>query len=121
MNGSPVVLVNRTARILGFVADGQHFELTPGDNYGLNSAQAEFAKRQNPQMGTEDYMTLDYMSLVGVKGQDPCDAVVETDAIERFDRTLMPGAQHVVLVPVRGRPRGRIVGVAGAESMAAGG
>ena len=51
LRGAPVVLVNRTNRILNFVADGKQHELTPGENYGFNSAQAKFARSQNPEIG----------------------------------------------------------------------
>jgi hypothetical protein len=129
LNGSPVVLVNRTQRVLMFVADGQHHQLAPGENYGFNSAQVYFAKAQNPQMGSEDYHTLEYTSLVGVKGAegDDCSPIDESEDLgsngERFNYASLPdGGKGRVKIAARHQPiRGRIAGIAGAESMAVGG
>jgi hypothetical protein len=92
MTGAPVILVNRIGEVLNFVADGQHYVLQPGENYGFNEAQAPFAIRQNPLMGSEDYYTLDSQSLVGIKGQTDCTPLSDEvllaamDCVERFDR-----------------------------------
>ena len=113
MVGTPIVLVNRTGSVLKFVADGQHFELTPGDNYNFVEPHAYFAMAQNPLMGSEDYYTLEFQSLVGVKG-DPArpttpfsdeELGVAAATIERFDRSnagLAP-IKVVKRAPVRGR------------------
>jgi hypothetical protein len=125
MTGNPVVLVNRTSRILEFVADGQQHQLMPGENFGFNSAQARFAKSQNTLKGSEDYHTMRSTSLVGIKDKDDCseigDEVLNAASTERFDRATMPGAEKFVLVPVRHRVLGRIAGIAGGESQAIGG
>lgn len=101
MLGSPVVLVNRTQEKLNFTADSRHYILEPGDNYGFVEGHAQFAVKQNPLMGSEDYMTLNFKSLVGVKepGQDgkewpdyPCAPLSDEELLaamesnERFDR-----------------------------------
>lgn len=118
MVGSPIVLVNRTGDILNFTADGIHYSLTPGDNYGFVEPHAYFAMAQNPLMGSEDYYTLDFQSLVGVKG-DPLrpdtpysdeELLAAMDNIERWDREksgLRPG----IRVKGRNLPRGRSGGV----------
>lgn len=98
----PVCLVNRTPEPLQFTADGQHHMLKPGKNYGFFVWQAPFAKAQNPLMGSEDYFSLEFQSLVGVEGEDPCEMFTEDellaamDNVERFDRArdgLRPGVK----------------------------
>lgn len=97
MVGEPVVLVNRTKRNLTFIADGRGYTLTPGDNYGYHTGHVRFAKSQNPVMGTEDYFSRTFQSLVGVKGtKDDCSLIDESaiTASERFDvESLEPLAQ----------------------------
>jgi hypothetical protein len=126
MTGNPVVLINRTSRVLTFVADGKQYELTPGENYGFNSAQARFAKAQNPLMGSEDYHTLRTESLVAIKGsKDPVDEisdeVLNAAPLERFDRSSMPGASNVKSIRARHQMLGRIEGAANEFSQAIGG
>jgi len=107
-----ITLVNRTPEPLQFTADGQHQILQPGENPGFFAWQAPYAKAQNPLFGSENYYTLDYQSLVGVKGEDDCtpfpveELVAALDNVERFARErdgLRPG----VKVPNRHTPRGR--------------
>lgn len=96
MLGSPVILVNRTDAPLNFTADSRHYILTPGDNYGFVEGHVQFAVAQNPLMGTEDYLTLEFQSLVGVKqdGKEiyPCEKLTDDQLLagmeskERFDR-----------------------------------
>ena len=124
VQGSPVVLINRTPRILKFVADGQHYELVPGENYGFNEGHVPFAKNQNPKMGSEDYHMLTFETLVAVKGtKDDASPIAEEElqAIERFDRLSMPGADKIVLVPIRHKAlRGNVASLAGASAYAVG-
>jgi len=116
MVGNQICLVNRTGENLKFVADGQHHVLVPGDNYGFVEPHAYFAMAQNPLMGSEDYYTLDFQSLVGVKG-DPTrpttpfstEELLESyDQDERFNRAasgMAPGRK----IKARHRPlQGRI-------------
>ena len=114
MVGSPIVLVNRVGEPLNFVADGQHHVLQPGDNHGFVDSQAYFAMAQNPLMGSEDFYTLNFQSLVGVKGKTPCEPfsddelLASYETIERFNREesgLRPG----IRVKGQNRPRGRSV------------
>lgn len=99
---TPVVLVNRTPDPLKFTADSQHHTLQPGKNYGFFSWQAPFAKAQNPLLGSEDFYSLEYESLVGVDGVDNCEPIAEDvllaamDKVERFDREangMRPGVK----------------------------
>ncbi len=111
MVGSPICLVNRTGENLKFTADGQHFQLAPGDNHGFVQPHGYFAMAQNPLMGSEDYYTLEFQSLVGIKGQTPCEPYSDEELlkamekVERFDRDsagLRPSRQ-IKLRPIRGR------------------
>ena len=118
MVGNPICLVNRTGEDLKFVADGHHHVLKPGDNYGYVEPHAYFAMAQNPLMGSEDYYTLDFQSLVGVKG-DPTrpttpfstEELIESyDQDERFNREVS-GLRVGTKVKARHRPPvGRVAG-----------
>jgi hypothetical protein len=111
MVGDPIILVNRIQSDLTFVADGRHYELKPGPNYGFVSGHAQFAMAQNPMFGSENYYTLDYESMVGVQGQTNCDPIsdaellVSLDKPERFDRAAsgMPPKVAVKIAKLRGR------------------
>jgi len=102
--GDPVVLVNRTTKPLTFKANGRDFVLKPGKNYGYNSGHAEFAYKQHPLPGTQDYQSLQFISLVGIMREDgtvlyDCeeipDSVIESAVgKEPFDlETLPPSAK----------------------------
>jgi hypothetical protein len=99
MLGESIVLVNRTPKPLNFTFDGRSFSLKPGTNYGFHEVHEYFAKAQNPLMGSEDYLTLNFVSLVGVDGKDDCEPIpVEVlnaaKEAERFDiETLTPAAK----------------------------
>lgn len=123
----PICLVNRTPDVLQFTADGQSHRLTPGDNWGFFAWQAPYAKAQNPLMGSEDYYSLNFTSLVGVKGEDDCtpipeeDLLAAMDQVERFDR-VRDGLRPANRVPNRfsiTRGRGPSSG-AGQDAMAIG-
>lgn len=111
--GNPIILVNRTESLLHFVADGRHYELQPGENAGFLDSHAQFAMSQNPLMGSEDYHTLAFQSLVGVKGITECrpftddELLASYEAIDRFDRKGS-GMRPAELVRARHpRPKGR--------------
>lgn len=120
MVGTPVILVNRIGEDLEFTADGQHHILTPGDNYGFVEPHAFYAMKQNPLMGSEDYYTTEFRSLIGVKERDgkersdcPCgpisddDLLQAMDAIERFNRDDAGLRPTIVVKPRHRMPRGR--------------
>lgn len=92
MTGEPCILVNRTSSPLEFVADSRHYKLLPGDNVGLNTGHAPFAMAQNPLMGSENFHSLEFQSLVGIKGVTDCapidedELLVSYDKVERFNR-----------------------------------
>lgn len=127
MLGEPIVLVNRTPKPLSFTFDGRQFTLKPGRNYNHFEVHGPFAKAQNPLMGSEDYLTLDFISLVGVEGKDDCSeipaAVLEAakDA-ERFDiETLTPAAKkNRTRVANNFRQKGRIASEVNANTQAVG-
>ena len=107
-----ITLVNRTPEPLQFTADSKHEVLQPGENPGFFAWQAPYAKAQNPLFGSENYHTLEFQSLVGIKGEDDCEPIpVDTliaamEKVERFDREadgLRPGR----VLPNRHTPRGR--------------
>jgi hypothetical protein len=128
MVGEQIVLVNRVGEPLTFIADGQQHQLQPGDNYGFVDSQARFAMEQNPLMGTEDYYTLEFRSLVGVRksvnnklvDKTPCEPISDEDmltameCIERFDRKDSGLAPVKYVKPRHRMPRGRVAdGVTG--------
>lgn len=104
-----VEVVNRTTRPLevtfsgitrvippGYVErDGAVVGSSPTEAPGtvmLPAPFAEFAKRQNPAMGTFDPSTANvFTPLIGVKAWgDEIEFVAETDAVEVIDRSLLP-------------------------------
>lgn len=91
-----VTLVNRTTgknkRTLTCTFDGLSVNIEPGENHGFPKEAVAYAKAQNPVKGTMDpYNPFRYQSLVGVKGVDPCDPVVESKNDELIDRKKMRG------------------------------
>lgn len=63
-----VTLVNRTSRNLTVRYDGEDSIITPGENPGFPKVAVEFAKRQNPLMGSKHPNDpRKFIILVGVK------------------------------------------------------
>lgn len=91
MTGEPCIIVNRTPDPLSFVADSKHYVLKPGDNFGFNTGHAGFAMRQNPLMGSGDFYSLEFQSLVGIKGADG----YETDCTPISDDVLLRAMDEV--------------------------
>lgn len=83
-----VTLTNRSSKTLNAIFDGQTFVLKPGDNHGFPSVAVQYAKDQNPLMGSQDrYDFYGNKFLVGVKAWgDPVTPLEQSDAIERLDR-----------------------------------
>jgi hypothetical protein len=136
-----VEAVNRTTKPLNFMFDGVPGVVRPGYKIGANGevlpagrdgqpattpltkTTAEYARRQNVKMGTEDAMSGEAEFLVGVADRDPeTGALVanphwlyneityteQSDSVERFDRSLLePRAQNATVVQSAGFPRGR--------------
>ncbi len=128
MIGNPIVLVNRTSHPLHFTKGGRQFTVMPGRNYGFTSDQVRFAKAQNPLLGTEDYLTRKFESLIGVEGtKDPVDpipdAVLEAASPERFDRNSFVDPRLRNVEMIRGRvaeSRDEVATLAGPDAMAIG-
>lgn len=130
MIGKPIVLVNRTSRILTFTKDGREFRIEPGRNPGFTSDQVRFAKVQNPLYGSEDYNSRTFESLVGVEGtKDPIDPIpdeilAQAEQIgERYDRSTFidPRLRNVSRERARYIPnRDAVATMAGANAMATG-
>ena len=135
-----VEVVNRTTQPLNYLFDGVPGIVVPG--YRVNAAgvvipagrdgqpattpltktTAEYARRQNGKMGTEDAMSGEAEFLVGVAERDDLGTLQANPhwlyndisytekslASERFDRSLLePRAQNATLMPSSGFPRGR--------------
>jgi len=90
--GDDVILVNRTSKPLTFKADGRDFVLKPGANYGFNSGHAEFAYKQHPLPGTQDYGTLQFVSLVGIMREDGQELTELFDCSEITDERIAKAA-----------------------------
>lgn len=88
-----VTLVNRTSKPLEGCFDGQRYVLGPHGQKAMMANAAEQMKRQNPLMGSED--PTDPRSptfLAGIKEwDDDISSLEQSDAIERFDRSLTDG------------------------------
>lgn len=117
MQGSPIILVNRTSYPLDFTADSRFYTLAPGENYGYVQGHAQFATAQNPLMGSEDYYSLEFQSLVGIKGQTDCAPIPDdvllaaVESHERFDRKEAGLAPVKFVKPRHRMPVGRSGGV----------
>ncbi len=84
-----VTLINRTSKPLRAMFDGQRFAFKPGPNPGVPIVVVQFAKDQNPVMGTQDrYEYEGSQYLVGVaEWGDDVSPIEQSDAIERLDRS----------------------------------
>ncbi len=84
-----VTLINRSSKPLRAMFDGQRFVFKPGPNPGVPIVVVQFAKDQNPVMGTQDRYEYEGSSyLVGVpEWGDDCSPIEQSDAIERLDRS----------------------------------
>ena len=119
-SGNSICLVNRTDTPLSFVFDGRHYILEPGENWGYQEGHAAFALKQNPVMGSEDFNTTLFESLVGVKGNPeyPCDALSDEvllahlESKERLNRKTTPRPMAKETRTLSPGPRGR-AGVTG--------
>jgi hypothetical protein len=125
--GEPVVLVNRTSEPLQFTADGRHYVLKPGSNYGFVQGHTRFALAQNPLMGSENYYTLDYVSKVGVEGMAewPTTPISDEDllkAMDTFERLDRAGSDLAVKIAVKAKHgrSGRMASMANDNAMAIG-
>ena len=94
-----VTVVNRTTRTVEGTFDGRTIVLAPHAEVPMLANAAEKVKEQNPLMGSED--PADPRSptfLVGIKEwKDDISPIEQSNAEERFDRSLVdgPGAKAV--------------------------
>jgi len=86
-----VTLTNRTSKTLSAMFDGQRFRFPPGPTPGVPVVVAQFAKAQNPVMGTQDrYEVESGECLMGVEAWgDPISPIEQSSAIERLDRSTI--------------------------------
>jgi hypothetical protein len=91
--GESCTFVNRTDRPLPFRFDGREYYLRPGDNENFPRVLVRYAMDQCRIMGTEDPLNPKrYDSLCGIKGvHDTSPVKQNTEALERWDRSKMPG------------------------------
>jgi hypothetical protein len=84
-----VTLINRTSKPLRCMFDGQRFVFQPGPNPGVPVVVVQYAKDQNPVMGTQDrYEYEGSQYLVGVEAWgDDVSPLEQSDAQERLDRS----------------------------------
>jgi hypothetical protein len=112
MIGSIVTIVNRTTRILKVTKNGLDMSLPPGETH-VTSDWVRFAKQQNPVPGTGNPFTLEFESLVGVKGTKDDISPISDDILnalpaERLDRSMLdPKLQRADEQAVR-FPTGRV-------------
>ena len=91
--GKTVTLFNRTKKVLSVRFDGRDQDIVPGKNPGFPEVAVQYAKNQNPLMGTEDpeNPTLSGCQyLVGVKvWGDDVSPVEQSNAPQRYDRSIL--------------------------------
>lgn len=93
-----VTVVNRTSKPLEAIWDGVRRTFEPGETPNTPKGMAEAARRQHVIMGTADPYEMavaDYLIAIKELNQD-CSPVEQTDSVERWDRTLVPGGQRAV-------------------------
>jgi hypothetical protein len=90
-----VTVVNRTSKPVEGIFDGQPMVIPPHGRKAMLSNAAELVKRQNPVMGSEDPTdprSADYLLGVEEWGDD-ISPLEQSDAVERFDRSLVTDPQ----------------------------
>lgn len=106
-----VTLVNRTSKPIQGTFDGRTYVLGPHEQKPMLANAAEKVIEQNPQMGSEDPSDpRSPVFLCGVKewGHD-ITPLEQTDAIERFDRTLVDnGGDKAKPLALRGNRGSRV-------------
>lgn len=95
-----IVVVNRTNQNLRGTWNGRQVDIEPG-KHQFTEQEAEAYKRQNPVMGSENPMTGEIIWKLAIEeqGDDTSPLDVGVEAIERWDRTKLPGARPTEVVP----------------------
>jgi hypothetical protein len=84
-----VTLVNRTNRVLNVRYDGEDIVLQPGENPGFPKVAVQYAKNQNPLMGSKHPINpRKFISLVGVKGSKDEVTPIPDEVMAQADRKL---------------------------------
>lgn len=93
-----VTVVNRSSKPLEAIWDGVRYQIPVGES-SLPERIAEVARRQNPQMGTEDPYSMRVTSLIAIKEQgDDIFPLEQSKSIERLDRASFPSNHPTEIV-----------------------
>lgn len=94
-----LTVVNRTKRPLSGKWDGRDYTVPPGKS-SHPAVIAEAIKRANPIMGSDDALTGQLQSLIGIEEQgDPITPIEQSDEIELYNRRLQANAVPIMIVP----------------------
>ena len=94
-----LTVVNRTQRNLFGMWDGKSYVVPPGKS-SHPAIIAEAIKRANPIMGSDDPLTGQLQSLVGIEEQgDPITPIEQSDEIELYNRRLAANAVPIMIIP----------------------
>lgn len=98
-----VTVFNRSSKTLKGLWNGREHEIPPGESH-FPRLQAEKFRDQNPVMGSENPYTLEREYLIAIKeyGHD-CSPLEQTDAKEKWNRSLMPNAGDIVIIKGNGK------------------
>lgn len=98
-----VTLVNRSSKVCEGVWNGRTYQFDPARKYQFTRIQADKFKAQNPVMGSEDPRTGNILYLLAIEEDgDDLSPIEQTDAIEKWDRALLPeGVRKVDVVAGR--------------------
>lgn len=103
MHNEIVTVLNRSSKVCEGTWDGRTYQFEPGRKYQFTRLQGDKFKAQNPVMGSEDPRTGNMLYLLAIEEDgDDLTLIDQTDAIEKWDRSLLPpGAKDVNIVPGR--------------------
>lgn len=101
-----VTVVNRTSKPLEGIWDGRRKSYPPGETPNVPLAIAEAVRRQNVLMGSADPYEMNVAEyLIGIPElKHDCSPIEQSDEVERWDRTLVPGGRSAVTMKTGRRP-----------------
>lgn len=117
-----ITLVNRAPINLTVTFDGVSKTLTPGENL-VPSVVVDYAKNQNPIMGTQDPYNPNIQGcryLVGVKGRDDCAKLTQDEWEEHLRRPCREDEQEWFANEYGNDPKAKLVTRGKGRSTAAG-
>lgn len=93
-----VTVVNRTSKPLEGIWDGKRRSYPPGETPNVPMIQAEAVRRQHVLMGSADPYEMNVAEyLIGIPElKHDCSPLEQSDEVERWDRTLVPGGKSAV-------------------------